>query len=159
MILEYFWARVKPEPETGCWKWTGSKTRGYGVFTFCRIPNYAHRFSYEIHKGPLNGLDVCHKCDVPDCVNPDHLFAGTQSDNCTDMWRKGRARQPLGERNSHSKLKREQVWEIRRREDKTQRELAAEYGVTLTMVSLIRRRKAWRWLPEEANQQGERVAA
>jgi HNH endonuclease len=86
-----FWFRVD---KTGdCWTWTGGKSRnGYGAFwTKEKRLVRASRFSYEQHYGPIpNGMVVCHRCDNPPCVRPDHLFLGTQSDNMRDMWQKGR---------------------------------------------------------------------
>ena len=81
--------------ENGCWEWQGSLTnKGYG-----RIRNgsknkvAAHRISYMLYIGTLeNNLNVLHKCDNPKCVNPMHLFKGTQSDNVIDMYNKGRGR-------------------------------------------------------------------
>lgn len=81
-----------PDPETGCWLWGGSVTgRDYGgVYNGHKIV-LAHRASYERFNGPIpKGLNVCHKCDVPMCINPDHLFLGTQRDNLQDAARKGR---------------------------------------------------------------------
>ena len=79
---------------TGCWFWTGDRdSGGYGRIRSNGKQHMAHRFSYELHKGPvLDDLSVCHTCDTPSCVNPDHLFLGTQSDNARDMMRKKRAR-------------------------------------------------------------------
>ena len=81
-----------PEPNTGCWLWSGSISyRGYGLVTQDEKTRLAHRASYELHKGPIaDGLFVCHKCDVPSCINPDHLFVGSQTDNMADARRKGR---------------------------------------------------------------------
>lgn len=84
-----------PEPNSGCWLWTGSYIRKYGQLTCVRlfgpIPQYAHRASWVAFKGPIpDGLCVCHKCDTRGCVNPDHLWIGTQTDNLRDMRAKGR---------------------------------------------------------------------
>jgi len=88
--LERFWAKVNRTDS--CWLWTGSKTiGGYGQFPYKRIPLLAHRVSYLISCGDIpDGLIVCHHCDNPSCVRPDHLFVGTHKDNFEDMVKKGR---------------------------------------------------------------------
>lgn len=90
--LDRFWAQVQKSNE--CWLWTGAKqtTGGYGIMHVSNIRHRAHRFSYELHNGPIPpGLCVLHRCDVPACVNPDHLWTGTRADNTKDMIKKGRA--------------------------------------------------------------------
>lgn len=86
--------RVEQEPNTGCWLWTGAviPVSGYGQMRYGKgTPKKAHRVSYEIFVGPIpDGLYVCHRCDTPLCVNPDHLFLGTAKDNAQDAMRKGR---------------------------------------------------------------------
>ena len=81
-----------PEPNSGCWLWTkGSDLKGYGCLSVAGKKHKAHRLSFVLHRGEVpSGMQVCHRCDVPACINPDHLFAGTGSDNMRDCVRKGR---------------------------------------------------------------------
>ena len=78
--------------ENGCWKWTSLsyKKTGYGILKVKGKKKKAHRISYELYKGNPDGMLVCHKCDFPPCVNPDHLFLGTYKDNANDAQHKGR---------------------------------------------------------------------
>jgi hypothetical protein len=92
--INVFWQSVEKRGD-GCWIWTGETgTRGYGMFEKGRVRMRAHRYSWELHNGPIPTDDgewcVCHKCDTPKCVNPDHLFLGRDADNAADMVRKGR---------------------------------------------------------------------
>lgn len=94
-IEQRFWAKVRKGD--GCWLWTGStNTRGYGQIGAggsTRVPLMAHRVSYELHFGPLPvGAYVLHECDTPACVRPDHLRAGTQSENMNECKARGRLR-------------------------------------------------------------------
>ncbi len=91
-----FWQQVAIIPEHSCWEWLGAKSpKGYGTFGANRKHFQAHRFSWQIHFGPIpDGLLVCHKCDNPSCVRPEHLFLGTALDNTRDMINKGRNRLP-----------------------------------------------------------------
>jgi len=88
---ERFWSRVNKTD--ACWLWTGYRDpNGYGSLGVDCKNRLAHRFSFELHNGAIPaGLFICHKCDVPSCVNPNHLFAGTQKENMMDCSRKGRA--------------------------------------------------------------------
>lgn len=155
---ERFWRFVSPCPNTGCWFWTGSVKRkagnsGYeaamlngGGATSGR-PVRAARLSYEMHKGPIgDGLFVCHGCDNPLCVNPDHLFLGTNADNMRDCVAKGRLRPHAGGHASaarSAKLTAGDVLDIRRSSEKPPR-LAEKYGVTATLIRRVQSGKAWR---------------
>lgn len=140
-----FWAKVAKSD--GCWLWTASRRgKGYGAISVDGKLRIAHRFSYEMHCGPIpDGMFVCHRCDVPACVNPDHLFLGTVRDNTADKMAKGRYRQvPLiGESNGRTKLTAEAVVAIRT-SGLSLRKAAVEFGVSPRQIWAIRRREIWR---------------
>ncbi len=87
-----FWPKVIKT--NGCWEWIGARClTGHGKFWYNKRLGEAHRFSYEIHVGSIpKGMVICHKCDNPPCVNPEHLFLGTMKDNSQDMMAKGRGK-------------------------------------------------------------------
>lgn len=86
-----FSGKYKINAETGCWEWVSTFSKGYGQIRMSGKYLYAHRVAYELFKGPItDGLLVCHKCDNPRCVNPEHLFLGTHRDNVVDSINKGR---------------------------------------------------------------------
>jgi hypothetical protein len=95
-IVERFFEKTQPEPNSGCLLWTGAvHPDGYGKISpgGREGPKIASRVAWEIARGPIpDGMLVCHRCDTPACVNIDHLFLGTDADNVQDMVRKGRAR-------------------------------------------------------------------
>lgn len=93
---EVFWGNLAKGEPSECWEWKGAKgTGGYGIFSANGKAYRAHRFSYELHVGPIpKGMYICHQCDNPCCCNPAHLFAGTPTDNNRDRSRKGRNNRP-----------------------------------------------------------------
>lgn len=145
-LIERFMRFVEKQ-ENGCWIWKGGKSgRGYGYF-FVEIGNQprAHRFSYEHHKGAIpEGMFVCHACDVPLCVNPEHLWVGTPKENTQDYISKGHP--PNGEGNNSSKLTQKDVDEIRRlyaTGEYAQQQIARMFGVAQVTVSAIARHRIW----------------
>lgn len=133
---------------SACWLWQRSTdTHGYGQFYIGKKKHVAHRFSWTVMRGAIpSGLCVLHRCDNPPCVNPQHLFLGTQADNIHDMLAKGRMRSYFcaGEKNHSAKLTAAQVAEIRKRRGlQTQRETGAEFGVTRKTIGRIQRMEGW----------------
>ena len=136
-----------------CWIWRWSYTkRGYGRANYKGAEIYAHRLSFLMFKGEIPpGMFVCHKCDTPLCVNPDHLFIGTPKENSEDRDRKGRARIVIGKRSKGSesvraKLKESDVIEIRSlygTTNLTHKEIAQQFGVAMQTVSSILSRRTW----------------
>ena len=143
-----FMDKVSMIPFSGCWLWTGSviKTTGYGRFG---MPNnsvdYAHRASWRLFKGNIpKNIFVCHHCDVRTCVNPEHLFLGTQKQNMRDAANKGRIVMPTtaqrlrAEKQPMSKLSNDQVRTIRASLSK-QVALALQFDVDQSCISNIKR--------------------
>ena len=131
-----------------CWYWIGSKNKhGYGV-TSISNENKAHRLSWKLFKGKIpEGLSVLHRCDVRCCVNPDHLFLGTQNDNMKDCAQKGRIKSPIlsGETNPMSKLNNDQVRSIREMSQIIpQAQIAKHFGVSNMTISRIVRGESWK---------------
>jgi hypothetical protein len=127
-----------------CWKWQAAKTqRGYGRFRFPWGHQLAHRFSYELANGPIpEDMFVCHSCDNPSCVNPDHLFLGTHADNMVDM--KAKKRQARGAGHGRAKLTADDVENIRANsENLSGRQLAGIFGVSNVTIARILNRTIW----------------
>lgn len=129
--------------ENGCWIWIGSsRDTCYGGFTLDGKRQQAHRVSWQLYRGEIsNGQFVCHKCDVPSCVNPDHLFLGTHADNIKDSYDKGRSNQQ-GERNGNRKLTSIQVREIRV-SPQSCRALALQFGIGKSQIANIKTGVKW----------------
>lgn len=146
--MKRFWDKV--EKTDGCWNWTAGKTGGrggeYGAIRLSRPRRqvYAHRLSFAMAAGieydDLRRLHVMHICDNPKCVRPDHLMVGTHTDNVRDMHRKSRHNR------GGSKLTDSDVREVRRRyaAGELQREIAADFNIGRSTVSLIVNRKNWK---------------
>lgn len=135
-----FWPKVRVAE--GCWEWLGARqTSGYGAFRMSQPRRMvaAHRAAYELTYGPIpEGLVVCHHCDNPTCVRPDHLFLGTLADNSADMVAKRRS--CAGQRHGNHKLTTAQVAEIRRlyaAGTVSQHKLAEAFGVSQPHIHRI----------------------
>lgn len=144
---ERFWAQV--EHTDSCWLWRGSRnSMGHGRMFDKTIYAYrlAHRLSFEAFKGAIpEGLIVMHSCDVPACVNPDHLSVGTHGDNARDRNQKGRGVRLSGEANPASKLTTAQVLDAiaRRGRGETLRSIGKDFGVTESCICNVTRGKMW----------------
>lgn len=151
MTEKEFWARMT-HPEIGCWEWAGPRNKqGYGIVSFNGRKS-AHRLAWELSKGPIpEGMCVCHRCDVPWCCNPAHLFLATSAENIRDASDKGRMGRPR-------KLTDEQAATIRSNYAEfgvTQGGLARLYGVSESLINIIvtGRRTTYRFIdpPEPAS--------
>jgi DNA-binding CsgD family transcriptional regulator len=151
-LAERFWSQVDKSTSSSCWIWTGYRNnKGYGRIGHLLEKVYVHRLSYELHYGSIpKRLNVCHRCDVPACVNPQHLFLVTQMDNMRDCASKGRNgahqrpdRVLRGERHGMSKLTDAQRIEVmdRIRSGMTCISIARAFGVSASTVSLLKRGK------------------
>lgn len=150
---ERFNAKVMPEPNTGCWLWFGQFDKdGYGLLKTGSKDKWnnerAHRVSYRINIGPIpEGYFICHKCDNPACVNPDHLFAGNHIDNVTDMISKGRKVVAKGSKANKSDLTEMDVLQIRSQYangNTSYAKLSKKYGVCARMIGAIVNRENWK---------------
>ena len=147
-LEQRFWDKVIVLSEDECWEWAASLTKkGYGSFGWTSGSEYAHRVSWILHFGNISDdLHVLHSCDNRRCVNPKHLFLGTTQDNSKDMVSKGRSM--TNERNPMSKLKEEDVREIRdilRSPGRpSHRKLAKMFDVSSGTISLISSNHIWK---------------
>jgi hypothetical protein len=141
-VLARFWSYVRKGDPDECWEWIGHihPGRGYGQFSFAKVQIRAHRTSWLIHRGVIPAhLYVLHKCDNRKCVNPDHLFLGTNAENHADKARKERVAGFYGK----CKLTADLVRQIRAGE-RSDREWAREIGVHPTTIAAARTGKKWR---------------
>ena len=160
MLDDRFWSKVTRSSASDCWEWRANKNnKGYGLFRPGGLAGkrLAHRLAFEDLNGPIpNGALVCHKCDNPKCVNPNHLFLGTHKDNTADMIAKGRRvigfdpnnKPPHKQGSAHgnAKLTEAVVLDFYRQMalGKPVRQLARETGVDRRTLGRIRDKKSWK---------------
>ena len=134
--------KVEIVTESGCWIWMGTTTvRGYGQIESNNRKLYAHRASYQAFIGEIpEGMNVCHSCDNTYCVNPSHLFLGTQKQNLEDMARKKRS--TFGEKNTQAKLT-ENIIKYILESNHPGSLLANQFNVSVSLISAIRRKERW----------------
>jgi len=146
-----FWVLVDKQGFDGCWIFRkGPPLTNYRTLRVFQKKILAHRYSWELHRGPIpSGLFVLHHCDVPACVNPDHLFLGTKKDNAIDREGKGRGVHYQGASHGRAVLTEKQVRFIRRRHIPQDRRygteaLARRYGVSSFTIYAILKRLTWK---------------
>lgn len=144
---QYILDRIEINEETGCWEWTetcffnGYARAGLYKRDGKKFSQRANRMSYEVFIGNIpENMYVCHSCDNPKCVNPDHLFLGTPKDNAKDM--KNKKRSLSGEKHPNSKLTEHEVLEIRKSK-KSKEFLSEKYGVSVCTIRDVLIGRTW----------------
>lgn len=161
--IDKFHSRVDINFKSGCWLWQGGhkqskNKKNYGAMGTFKLLNgkniggsaqvLSHRLSWVIHYGEIPiEMDVCHKCDNPNCCNPEHLFLGTHQENMQDMVRKGRHIGPRGTKTSHSRLSEDKISKIRilLKSGISKQKIADIFKVNYTTIYKINRGETWRW--------------
>jgi len=152
--MKRFWKKVDVKGPDECWEWkAGITEHGYGRFWRNKRKELAHRSSYEMHYGDIpkgegaHGTCVCHSCDNRKCVNPEHLFLGSHTDNMQDMLKKGRGNRAKGEDSNKSNLREVDIINIRaiyKYTKASHRKLGEIYSVDHATIGHIVNRKTWK---------------
>jgi len=150
MTIQRFMSKVCVCDPNDCWEWqAGRDENGYGRFNYLGDNVPAQRVSYILHKGEIPfGMLVCHTCDNPSCVNPNHLFLGTHHDNVIDMFAKGRQPQRdliRGSAKGTNKLVEDDIYKIRELVEQgyTNQQIADMFNVAKATISHVRTRRNW----------------
>lgn len=153
-LSERFHHSYSPDPNSGCWLWDKCIAGfGHGQINIGKNKKVqAHRFAYELYVGPIpEGMLVRHKCDVPCCVNPDHLLLGTHADNVRDRCERNRS--ALGTKNGRAKLDDATVWTIinvQRLIGFSPKLMAQNYQVDQKVIRNIQSRESWRHIDPDS---------
>jgi hypothetical protein len=144
-LRERFDAKWMPEPNSGCWLWIGVLDKsGYARTTINKSKHIASRVAWELYRGVIpKGICVCHHCDTPACVNPDHLFLGNRVDNNLDRDKKRRTKACIGEQHPKAKFTNNQIMEIRN-DSRPFCVIAIDRGVTRSTIRRIKNRLTWK---------------
>lgn len=143
----YIINRIRAD-ESGCWVWSQSTRKGYGRLIRKGRTWNAHVFSFSIFVRPVeDGEQINHKCHVRACCNPDHLYAGSQSENMADMKLAGRVRYLKGDQNGNSRIDKEKARAIYAANG-IARDVAERFGVSISLVYAIRKKKVWAHIHE-----------
>lgn len=160
-LSERFWKKVRKT--NSCWLWTGGTREGYGRIMLNWKRYSTHRISWEIHNGKIpNGLCVLHRCDVPKCVNPKHLWLGTTNDNNKDRARKGRSVGLCSSKNGNSVLKESDMYKIFQMRGKNMpyHKIAKHFNVDTTTIWHIFIGRTWKQFsnqrPYSLNMEGDK---
>ena len=143
-LEERFWDKVIPEPNSGCWLWLGALSGGYGRIGIgsrtdgTRKSELATRVAWELFKGPVAPhLGALHKCDNKSCVNPDHLYIGTHSQNMQDAYDRGQKKPAVGKRPHRVLLSNKDVRSIRNSTARA-KDLVSQYGASKSYLIAVR---------------------